>query len=57
MRSLRSQSHDAGLRLLRDVWALCAISLMVVILRVIAKIRIRKFGFDDAFMALAMVSD
>jgi hypothetical protein len=32
---------------LRDIWALTGIAILTVALRVIAKIRISKFGWDD----------
>lgn len=54
--SARDSSYDAGPRLLRDVWALSAVAILVVILRIIAKLRIGKFGADDLLMAFALVS-
>ncbi|KAJ5578002.1 uncharacterized protein N7459_006966, partial [Penicillium hispanicum] len=50
----RASSYNAGPELLRDVWALTAIAIVIVILRVIAKWRIGKFGLDDALMAFAL---
>lgn len=49
--------YDAGPRLLRDVWGLTAVAILVVILRMAAKLRIGKFGADDQLMALALVSE
>ena len=57
MTTLHGQSYDAGPHLLRDVWVVTAIGIVVLILRVIAKLRIRKLGWDDALMTLAMVSN
>jgi len=54
--SIRDAPYDAGPRLLRDVWGLTAVSIVVVILRIIAKSRIGKFGADDLLMAFALVS-
>lgn len=47
---------DYGPHLLRDIWGLTAVGILVVILRVIAKLRIRKFGPDDLLMVSALVS-
>ncbi|KAG0155249.1 dihydroxyacetone kinase [Penicillium digitatum] len=46
---------DRGPRLLREIWALTAIAIVIVALRVIAKIRIRKFDWDDILMVSALV--
>lgn len=55
--SQRSKSaYDAGPQLLRDVWGLTAVAIIVVTLRIIAKLRIRKFGLDDSLMGFALVS-
>lgn len=54
--SARAAVFDRGPRLLRDIWALTAIAIVTVALRVAAKIRIRKFGWDDILMVSALVS-
>jgi uncharacterized membrane protein len=54
--SPRAALFDRGPRLLRDIWALTGIAILTVALRVTAKIRIRKFGWDDILMGLALVS-
>lgn len=48
--------YDAGPRLLRDVWALTAIAIVIMGLRIVAKLRIKKFGWDDVLMIAALVS-
>ncbi|KAJ6001228.1 hypothetical protein N7481_001637 [Penicillium waksmanii] len=52
--STSDSSYDSGPRLLRDVWGLTAVAIVVVILRIIAKLRIGKFGADDLLMAFAL---
>lgn len=52
----RDSTYDAGPQLLRDVWGLTAVAILVVILRIVAKCRIGKFGADDLLMAFALVS-
>jgi hypothetical protein len=54
--SRRDSSNDYGPQLLRDVWALTAVAILMVILRIIAKLRIGKFGTDDLLMTFALVS-
>jgi hypothetical protein len=54
--STRDSTYDAGPRLLRDVWGLTAVAILIVILRIVAKCRIGKFGADDLLMAFALVS-
>jgi hypothetical protein len=54
--STRDSTYNAGPQLLRDVWGLTAVAILIVILRVVAKCRIRKFGADDLLMAFALVS-
>ncbi|KAJ6109220.1 hypothetical protein N7486_001454 [Penicillium sp. IBT 16267x] len=49
-------AYDSGPQLLRDVWALTAVAIFVVVLRFIAKLRVRKFGPDDLLMGFALVS-
>lgn len=46
--------YDAGPRLLRDVWALTAIAIVIMGLRIVAKLRIKKFGWDDVLMIAAL---
>ncbi|CAG7918817.1 unnamed protein product [Penicillium olsonii] len=52
--SPRGPPEDTGPRLLREIWALTALGILTVTLRVIAKIRIRKFAWDDVLMILAL---
>ena len=52
----RNPSYNAGPRLLRDIWGLTAVAIVILILRVVAKLRLRKFGTDDILMAFALVS-
>jgi uncharacterized membrane protein len=54
--SPRAALFDRGPRLLRDIWALTGIAILIVALRVTAKIRIRKLGWDDILMVSALVS-
>lgn len=49
-------SYDAGPRLLMDVWGITGVAIVIIILRVIAKLRIGKFGVDDLLMVFALVS-
>ncbi|KAJ5097027.1 hypothetical protein N7456_007748, partial [Penicillium angulare] len=49
-------SHDHGPGLLGDIWGLTAVGILIVILRVIAKLRIGKFGADDLLMVFSLVS-
>ncbi|KAJ5752600.1 hypothetical protein N7520_009517 [Penicillium odoratum] len=46
--------YDSGPHLLRDVWALTAVAILVVILRFVAKLRVGKFGPDDLLMGFAL---
>lgn len=54
--SPRNSVYNAGPQLLRDVWGLTAVAILIIILRVIAKLRIGKFGADDILMVSALVS-
>lgn len=54
--SPRDSTYNAGPQLLRDIWGLTAVAVVILILRIIAKLRIRKFGADDILMAFALVS-
>lgn len=47
--------YDAGTKLVREIWAVTAISMVAVILRVVAKLRIRQFKWDDIVMIAAQV--
>jgi hypothetical protein len=49
--------YDSGPELLRDIWALAAVTVVVVSLRVYAKFRIAKSGWDDILMTFALVSE
>lgn len=48
--------YDSGPQLLRDVWAFTAVAILVVILRFIAKWRVKKIGPEDILMGFALVS-
>lgn len=48
-------SKDLGPALEKGIWAAVIIAAVIVILRVFAKIKIKRFGFDDALMILAEV--
>jgi hypothetical protein len=54
--SPRALLENAGPRLLREVWALTGLAVLTIALRIIAKIKIRKFGSDDILMVAALVS-
>lgn len=46
---------NQGPALVRGIWAAMAIAVVILILRLIAKIKIRHFGVDDILMSLALV--
>jgi prepilin signal peptidase PulO-like enzyme (type II secretory pathway) len=46
---------DLGPALERGIWAAVVIAAVIVILRVFAKIKIKRFGVDDGLMILAEV--
>ena len=48
--------YNAGPRLLQDVWGLTAMGIVVVGLRVVAKLRINRLKWEDAIMVFALVS-
>lgn len=50
-----SPPNVAGERLVRDIWGITSIALLATILRVVAKIRIRQFKWDDILMVAAQV--
>lgn len=52
--SRRNSTYDSGPQLLRDVWALTAVAIVILILRITAKLRIGKFGTDDLLMTFAL---
>ena len=54
--SSRSPSSNSSTQILREVWVLTAIAIVILGLRVVAKLRIGKFGGDDLLMAFALVS-
>lgn len=47
---------NAGPQLLRGIWAEAGVAVLFVLLRVIAKLRLRQFKLDDIVMILALVS-
>ena len=49
--------EDRGWRMISIYWAMFAIELVVMSLRVYARIKIRAIGLDDWIMGLAVVSD
>ena len=51
-----SPSSNSSTQILREVWVLTAIAIVILGLRVVAKLRIGKFGGDDLLMAFALVS-
>lgn len=46
---------DVGTALVRGVWAAMAIAVIIVVLRVYAKIKIHQFRADDVLMTISMV--
>ncbi|OBT77257.1 hypothetical protein VF21_04112 [Pseudogymnoascus sp. 05NY08] len=50
-----SPPNVAGERLVRDIWAITSIALLATILRVVAKIRILQFKWDDILMVAAQI--
>ncbi|CRG84247.1 dihydroxyacetone kinase [Talaromyces islandicus] len=52
--SAQGPGHNVGPHLLRDIWAFAGVSIVVVVLRIVAKIRIRKLGWDDLLMTFAL---
>ncbi|KAJ5091775.1 hypothetical protein NUU61_006645, partial [Penicillium alfredii] len=55
--STRPSSYDAGPQLLKEVWALTAVAILITALRIPAKLRVGKLGWDDALMSFALVSN
>lgn len=54
--SVRESVYDAGPRLLMDVWGITGVAIVIIALRIIAKLRIGKFGADDLLVVLSLVS-
>lgn len=48
---------NLGPGLLRDTWLFAAVSIIIVLLRVVSKTRIRKFALDDVLVIFALVSN
>ncbi|KND90706.1 hypothetical protein TOPH_04624 [Tolypocladium ophioglossoides CBS 100239] len=46
---------DRGPQAIRVIWALTPLALITVVLRIVARVRNGKFGWDDIFMILAML--
>lgn len=46
---------DAGSSFIRGIWAAVAIAVIIVVLRVYAKIKIAQFRADDVLMIISMV--
>lgn len=46
---------DVGTSLVRGIWAAMAIAVIIVVLRVYAKIKIAQFRADDVLMIISMV--
>lgn len=49
-------SFNAGIPLRRDVWGVVSLSLLAVALRVLAKLRMHQFRWDDVLMCTAQVN-
>lgn len=47
---------SSRMSVLEGTWSLGAIAIVVVVLRVFAKVRLRHLGTDDAIMVAALVS-
>jgi predicted ferric reductase len=47
--------QNSGPALMKGIWAAMAVAIVIVILRVIAKIKIRHFRVDDILMIVALV--
>lgn len=52
----RESTYNAAPRLLMDVWGITGVAIVIIMLRIIAKLRIGKFGADDLLMVFALVS-
>lgn len=52
---MSQQEPNLGPALERGIWVAVAIAAVIVILRVFAKIKIKRFHFDDVLMILAEV--
>lgn len=50
-----SQSNDGGPALEKGVWAAVSIAAVIVILRIFAKFKIKRFNVDDVLMIIAEV--
>ncbi|RJE18317.1 hypothetical protein PHISCL_09344 [Aspergillus sclerotialis] len=55
MAEMTGSSNDAGVALLRDTWGLTSTALVIIALRVAAKLRVQKFGWDDILMIFAQI--
>lgn len=49
------EKYNAGTNILATVWALTATAVVVMALRVLAKIKISRFNIDDVAMIIALV--
>jgi hypothetical protein len=52
---MASIANSSGRALERGIWAAVIISALIVVLRVYAKIKIKRFFVDDVFMIVAQV--
>lgn len=52
----RNSPQGDGTELVRDIWALTGVAVVILGLRIAAKLRIAKFGPDDLLMVFALVS-
>lgn len=50
-------TNPSGLALERGMWAAVAVATFILILRIIAKIKIRNFRIDDVLMIIAWVTN
>jgi hypothetical protein len=53
--SLSEEDYNAGTSVLATAWALTAAAIIVMALRVVAKIKISNFNADDVVMIAALV--
>ncbi len=52
---MTSLANSSGLALVRGIWAAVIISALIVVLRIFAKIKIKRFFVDDVLMIIAQV--
>lgn len=52
---MMEEKYNAGTKVLATVWALTATAVVVMALRVLAKVKISHFNIDDVVMIIALV--